>query len=866
MRIRRIFRTIAFIGSTFLFSQGILAAPNVVAWGDNSQRQTEVPPDLTNAVAISVTYNHSLAITADARALKWGGGQAPVAFPGSNYVAVAAGATDLALHEDGTVWRLGSTGLPTASRQEGLSNIVGIASDGGYVGALGAAWALADNGTVHALGFPILASHAQTMTRVVQVFGNHLALHSLNADGDLIGFSTAAFNQLQAFRSLSNVVTLAGALTFEPSVALTGGGSLKAAPESFQARLTGAAIALAGFSHDLGLTMQGELVAMRWTPWSSAAQPPPLTNVAQIGSGNAHNVALLGWGPPRFAPGVRQRSVTIGMPLNIYAPAFGESPLSYEWRRDGVLLPEQTNSWLHLDSLLESQAGTYEVTARNALGIAVQPHKVAAIPFAVLHPPSDTVALLGFEQVLSVDARGLSLRHQWQREGADLEGVTNAELRFPAVGWADVGRYSVLVSNALGEAGPFVARLDATAVGYTDPARSALLMRPGISNVVQLRSLSALTRSGEAVQWGYPLPGTTRLKFISSNIVAFSGDAALDASGQLEYPLGRFPSGFSNVVAIDGGIALRADGTLDAYAEIAPERALPDGLRDVVAFRTGEVSVAVHGGGTVTTWSDRTADTTFVPPGVSNIIDAAASFAQPMGPPARVVLMDAARSIHIFESQSSVTLPPGELALVELDAAGLTALASDGTLWSLRPFQRKSEWHGLTDLDPLPDGLSHALAVGEGTPLFWPARTNRTGQAGRPLFLNARAVGRMPMLFQWRFNGAELERQTNTFLAVHESGRGDGVYELVASNAEGSTTLTFHVQMLPIPIGLSVSRRLDGGLVIFTRAGSGHALLQSLDLTNWTAMNLPPIATNGGFQFEVPIDFARHRFFRVRSE
>jgi hypothetical protein len=36
--------------------------PNVRVWGTNTYHQLEVPPDLTNAVAVSVGYGHVLAL------------------------------------------------------------------------------------------------------------------------------------------------------------------------------------------------------------------------------------------------------------------------------------------------------------------------------------------------------------------------------------------------------------------------------------------------------------------------------------------------------------------------------------------------------------------------------------------------------------------------------------------------------------------------------------------------------------------------------------------------------------------------------------------------------------------------------------
>ena len=60
------------IAAGSLHSIALLADRRVAAWGDNSYGQTNVPADLTNAIAISAKYNSSMAITADGRLRGWG--------------------------------------------------------------------------------------------------------------------------------------------------------------------------------------------------------------------------------------------------------------------------------------------------------------------------------------------------------------------------------------------------------------------------------------------------------------------------------------------------------------------------------------------------------------------------------------------------------------------------------------------------------------------------------------------------------------------------------------------------------------------------------------------------------------------------
>lgn len=47
----------------------------VVAWGENTYGQTNVPADLTNVVAVAGGYDHSLAVKSDGTLVSWGGSQ-----------------------------------------------------------------------------------------------------------------------------------------------------------------------------------------------------------------------------------------------------------------------------------------------------------------------------------------------------------------------------------------------------------------------------------------------------------------------------------------------------------------------------------------------------------------------------------------------------------------------------------------------------------------------------------------------------------------------------------------------------------------------------------------------------------------------
>lgn len=101
----------------------------IFAWGYSGYGQTNVPADLTNAVAVAAGLDHSLALRVDGTVAAWGDntfGAAQVPNGLSNVVAIAAGwSQSYALRADGTVaaWGMDATNLPAS-----LTNVAAIAA------------------------------------------------------------------------------------------------------------------------------------------------------------------------------------------------------------------------------------------------------------------------------------------------------------------------------------------------------------------------------------------------------------------------------------------------------------------------------------------------------------------------------------------------------------------------------------------------------------------------------------------------------------------------------------------------------------------------------------------------------------------
>jgi len=112
----------------------------VVAWGYNSNGQTNVPAGLSNVVALAAGLDHSLALRDDGTVAAWGGndfGQVSVPAGLADVVAITAGENhSLALRSDGSVVAWGMDDLGQTEPPVFLTNVVALAGGGGHSLAL----------------------------------------------------------------------------------------------------------------------------------------------------------------------------------------------------------------------------------------------------------------------------------------------------------------------------------------------------------------------------------------------------------------------------------------------------------------------------------------------------------------------------------------------------------------------------------------------------------------------------------------------------------------------------------------------------------------------------------------------------------
>jgi len=190
----------------------------VIAWGDNSNGQTNVPSSLTNVVQVASGLFHAAALNADGTVVCWGfnySGQTTTPQNATNIVQISAGYSHtVAQKNDGTLVAWGDDSSGQIDIPAGLSNVVSVAAGNNF------SLALKNDGSVVILGGDIyqyggkynyIQNSPLNLTNIVQIAaGKNYAL-ALKNDGTIIGWGDT-FQSLSAMpipSGLSNVVQIA---------------------------------------------------------------------------------------------------------------------------------------------------------------------------------------------------------------------------------------------------------------------------------------------------------------------------------------------------------------------------------------------------------------------------------------------------------------------------------------------------------------------------------------------------------------------------------------------------------------------------------------------------------------------------------
>ncbi len=369
---------------------------------------------------------------------------------------------------------------------------------------------------------------------------------------------------------------------------------------------------------------------------------------------------------------------------------------------------------------------------------------INAAPTITAQPQSQTVNQ-GTNVTFTVTASGATpLAYQWRFNAANIAGATATNYTRSNVQLADLGSYSVVVTNQLGSvtSADAVLALASAPLIASQPLDQVVVVGQGAALSVVAFGISPL-----AYQWehnGASIPGATNASLLfapaqythagaysvlitntlgwaqSSN--AWLTVIGLDTFGDNSWGQTNLSSAMTNVIAVAAGawhnLALRANGTVLAWgSSYSGQCEVPATLTDALAIAAGGYhSLAIRANGAVLAWGNNDYGQTNVPADLKQAIGLAAGtwHSLALQPDGTVLAWG-------DDSFGQCSVPAGLNNVVALAAGGNHSLAlrADGTVvgWGENTdgegfyAGQSSPPLGLTNVVALAAGEYHSLAV-----------------------------------------------------------------------------------------------------------------------------------------------------------
>jgi alpha-tubulin suppressor-like RCC1 family protein len=762
------------LGSVLLASPAALAANSLVAWGQNTFGQANVPAGLTNVVAVAAGQYHSMVLLDDATALVWGGvGSSQTNIPQglSGVIAIACGLShNLVARADGTVVAWGQNTFGQTNVPEGLDNTVAVAGGSRHSLALRASgtvvgWGSNEDGQINI---------PPNLTNVLAIAAGAYHSVALRRDGTVVAWGRTNYLQTTIPATATNALAIAAG--GDHSLALRADGRViawgynAAGLNSVPVDLTNAVGVAAGFYFNSALRADGRVVAWGLNNVGQTNVPVGVTNAMTLAAGYGHVLAASGVdavasSAPRILGQPHSQTIYSGQFVALDILAIAPDPITYQWQFEGTNLPGATNATLVLDDVQFDQAGPYRAVVSSSGGEVVSSNAslmVLGSSPIITSGPSNIVTYAGLTAEFQISVNGSGpLSYQWQFNGVDISGATSTILLLSNIHFSDQGSYRCIVSNAFDVTTSPTATL--TVAGLVIEAQP----QPKSQTVLALTKVTfnviaqgaGLTyqwqKSGSNLTDGGRIFGAQTATLTLSNILpadagsysvlvqnAFgtlsSSNAVLAvvplvAWGTNLYGQTSIPLSLTNVTAVAAGgehnLGLKADGTVVAWGRNSNGQTnVPPGLSNVTAVAAGlSHSMALRNNGTVVAWGYNFGGQTNVPSGLSNVVAIAGGSLHSLALKADGMVIPWGSN-----TDGQTNVPPGlsNVIAVAAGAGHSLALKTDGRVvaWGRNTSGQTNVPAGLSNVIAIAAGVSFSLAAkADGTVTAWGANFSPSG-------------------------------------------------------------------------------------------------------------------------------------------
>jgi ELWxxDGT repeat protein len=427
--------------------------------------------------------------------------------------------------------------------------------------------------------------------------------------------------------------------------------------------------------------------------------------------------------------------VPAGTNVTFQAVAAGYPIPTLQWQANGQDVPGATNFVLALTNVQQTDAGLYAVVADNPLGRVTNTALLTVQESApvILMQQADQVVTHGLAARFQVVPQGtVPLQCQWQFNGVNLAGETNATLVLDPVSANQAGLYSVVIRNPIGTQGSRQANLTVVNVAaWGEDAYGQTQVPSNACDVVAIAAGSghslALKRDGTILAWGdtnwnaqtsIP-PDATNITALAAggwHSLAVRSSGAVVSWGYNGDHQTNAPTGLAKAVAVAGGLrhslALLADGRVLAWGyEPAAQPTAAASLHDVAAIAAGSLhNLALRSNGTVFAWGDNSLGQRNVPDNLSNVVAVAAGSGHSLA-----LKSDGSVAAWGTNGFAQATVPEEATNVVRIAAGDQhnLALRADGVLlaWGDSRYGQTAPPAGLAGVTAIAAGRAHSVAL-----------------------------------------------------------------------------------------------------------------------------------------------------------
>lgn len=824
------------IAAGFDISGALKSDGSVVAWGYPSYGGTAAPGGLTDGRAIAMGHHHGLVLRSNGVVVAWGT-TPPDGL--TNVTRIAAQQTwSMVQKADGRLvaWNDGIGSQHNVPTQP-LTNVIDLAA-GSYHGVV-----LVGDGPPQPLWQ--LSNQVAIAGNAVTFTGEALGTEPLSYQWLLNG--TNLTGAVSPTLTLTNLVparagTYAVVASNAFGVVTNSGGSLTVLPFAITSTPTNATL-FGGDAFYNSVAADGYGLTYQWRHEGVdlPGQTNALLTISLLTTNDAGSYSVLVsnlFGASETAPvslsvipiqisyQPQDLSVYVGESATFWANVEKNGPFTFQWQREGTNLVGETNYSLTLNDATLEQTGVYRVLAGNPYG-AVQSSNatLTVIDSAPIltRQPAETAIWPGGSAGFQVGATGSKpLFYQWRLGGSPVSGGTDSAFQIGSASTNDVGTYSVLVSNAAGTRLSGSAKLTLVPVVLWPESllSGTLPLRPVLTNTVAVtagNAFNAVIKSdGKVHAWGWNGEGETNVPpwltnvssvaAGSSHLVALQSNGTVVAWGANGSGQTNVPKTLSNVVGIAAGdedsFAIKADGTVFGWGRFDYTRGITQApgqdWSKITSMAAGQFHrVGLRADGSVVTWLDYS-DYTLnkAPSGLTNVVAVGAAARHSLA------LKADGRVIAWGDASSGLTNIPADLTNVVAISCGQfhsVALKAEGTIvsWGGNAAGQTNVPGGLGVAGAISAGYMHTLALlGAADPAVVRAPRSVSGAPFNPVLLSVGAVSRLPLSYQWRFNGQDIPAATNAWYRIAALSPSDtGAYQVVISNELGTVTATARVDV-----------------------------------------------------------------------